>query len=450
LPANNPLSTHAADSTDDPFAEIKATRRRFGHLCRGVGLEIGPLHIPTEGVAPDATVLYMDRVSTRDLVKYFESNPGIPTQSIVPIDVIGDAMTLPFERASLDFLIANHVLEHLSNPLKALCEWHRALKQGGILYLSLPDKRFCAFCAGPDEWIYPDAARRLTTWDHLLDDFKRDDRGDSEASRDHARDIVRYIEGVPEKEVESRVDQFLASQPDYHYHTWTFESLLMAIERSLKTLGLGWRLEAQLSSYETWGEMIVVLRKTNSARAFLPVTYHYPEWDINQMNLALEELLPGALWEQSFEIRLQNLSAIDIRFGTFGRSNAGQLMFRLYSEHLTEPVVQQQVDVSRLRDNGFYRFEFPATPRANGTAFRFTLEAGDSKPGNAVTVWCAKIADRRLRLTLNGSTRQGIALNFKAFASRVLESSNVESEDRTPHLPGAARKIAQLLRLTPR
>ncbi len=57
-------------------------------------------------------------------------------------DVIADADdALPMEDASTDTIIARHVLEHLVNSVKSLKDWHRVLKKGGRLIISVPDER---------------------------------------------------------------------------------------------------------------------------------------------------------------------------------------------------------------------------------------------------------------------------------------------------------------------
>jgi len=42
-----------------------------------------------------------------------------------------------------DFLFASHVLEHIANPIKAVTEWIRIIKNGGYLILILPEKSQC-------------------------------------------------------------------------------------------------------------------------------------------------------------------------------------------------------------------------------------------------------------------------------------------------------------------
>jgi len=49
-----------------------------------------------------------------------------------------DAMELPFEDASFDFLVCNHVLEHVGDDRRALREFHRVLAPGGWAILMCP------------------------------------------------------------------------------------------------------------------------------------------------------------------------------------------------------------------------------------------------------------------------------------------------------------------------
>ncbi len=60
-----------------------------------------------------------------------------------------------------DFVLSSHVLEHTTNPILALSEWIRLLKNHGALVLLLPhkDKTF-------------DHRRPVTTMEHLIDDYK--------------------------------------------------------------------------------------------------------------------------------------------------------------------------------------------------------------------------------------------------------------------------------------
>jgi SAM-dependent methyltransferase len=62
--------------------------------------------------------------------------------------------------ASYDFVLSSHCLEHVANPLRALGEWIRVLKPGGLLLIILPNK----------DGIF-DHRRPVTPFTHLLDDL---------------------------------------------------------------------------------------------------------------------------------------------------------------------------------------------------------------------------------------------------------------------------------------
>lgn len=49
-----------------------------------------------------------------------------------------DMLAMPFDDQTFDFLIANHVLEHVTDDAKALSEIHRVLKIGGHAILQTP------------------------------------------------------------------------------------------------------------------------------------------------------------------------------------------------------------------------------------------------------------------------------------------------------------------------
>lgn len=61
------------------------------------------------------------------------------------VDFVGDAADLSqFDSNSIEAIYASHVLEHFHHSLhnelwQTLSEWHRVLKPGGKLYISVPD-----------------------------------------------------------------------------------------------------------------------------------------------------------------------------------------------------------------------------------------------------------------------------------------------------------------------
>lgn len=52
----------------------------------------------------------------------------------------GDAMALSFEDASFDFVYSYHTLEHIEQPLLALQEMCRVLKDGGTYWIGTPNR----------------------------------------------------------------------------------------------------------------------------------------------------------------------------------------------------------------------------------------------------------------------------------------------------------------------
>lgn len=60
-------------------------------------------------------------------------------------DIVADIRSVPLPAASVDEAMAIHVLEHLPRweAPKALAEWYRLLKHGGMLAVEVPDLLAC-------------------------------------------------------------------------------------------------------------------------------------------------------------------------------------------------------------------------------------------------------------------------------------------------------------------
>ena len=212
---------------------------------RGDGIEIGALNMPLR-VPPQARVRYVDHASADELRELYAWELHIHGWPLVPPDVIDDGERLTkFEDASLDFVIANHMLEHVEDPIAALHHFLRVLRPGGILFLTLPDARHTF-----------DARRERTTVEHLL----RDHREGPEASRrDHYEEWARVIESVPEERVPARVEELATEQPRHHFHVWeldTFLEFLIALQPPAD-------LEAARATEK---EFAVILRKNPGKR----------------------------------------------------------------------------------------------------------------------------------------------------------------------------------------
>lgn len=60
-----------------------------------------------------------------------------------------------------DFVLSSNNLEHIANPIKALVEWRRVIKPGGVIVVVLPRKESNF-----------DHARAVTTFEHLKNDYE--------------------------------------------------------------------------------------------------------------------------------------------------------------------------------------------------------------------------------------------------------------------------------------
>jgi SAM-dependent methyltransferase len=134
--------------------------------CQGKGIEIGaaahnPFGLPTRNVA------------LRE--PFYEQAQREMCGEVAPIDIEASAESVPLPDASQDFVISSHVLEHLPDPIRALIEWDRLLRPGGICFIIHPLRN-----ALPGDELRP-----LTTTAHYLEDFE------------HARDRLTHpLDGV--------------------------------------------------------------------------------------------------------------------------------------------------------------------------------------------------------------------------------------------------------------
>lgn len=189
-------------------------------FVRGSGLEIGALHHPLE-VLVSVEVLYVDRLSTQDLITHY---PELDPDSIVHVDIIEDGETLAsIPDASQDFVIANHLLEHCQDPIGTLENWLRVLHEDGVIFLSVPDKRYTF-----------DYSRSLTELSHVIRDWHD---GPEWSRMLHYEEWVRFVDRVPEEQILSQVEALAPSNISIHFHVWTantFRELLGFCEKNLK------------------------------------------------------------------------------------------------------------------------------------------------------------------------------------------------------------------------
>jgi SAM-dependent methyltransferase len=208
-------------------------------FLQGEGIEIGALDFPLR-LPRGARVRYVDYVDEAGLREAHSGTLRAGRPLVAP-DVVDDGARLgSFTDASLDFVVANHMLEHVEDPIAALEHQLRVLRRHGVLYLTLPDAR--------DSF---DAERERTTIEHLLRDHVE---GPEISRREHYEECAYFIEGHRDEILERRVQEMEAEHLHPHFHVWepiTFATLLAALD-------LPFSLELIQSGV---GEFVTVLRR---------------------------------------------------------------------------------------------------------------------------------------------------------------------------------------------
>jgi SAM-dependent methyltransferase len=205
---------------------VSARTRIAKRYLSGNGVEIGALHNPLP-LPRSARVRYVDRISVPELRAHY---PELEQEPLVHVDILDDGERLAtVADSSLDFVVANHFLEHTQDPVRTLLNVFRVLRPGGVLYLAVPDKRYTF-----------DIDRPVTPFDHLLRDF---DEGPQASRRDHFEEWARLVEKVPEDQVSSRGEQLMEQDYSIHYHVWTQREALELLTDARKCLDLDFDIE---------------------------------------------------------------------------------------------------------------------------------------------------------------------------------------------------------------
>jgi SAM-dependent methyltransferase len=211
------------------------------HYCKGYGLEVGASDCPYPFAKSkmDYADLFNELRS-----EYLNKNGFIPLMS--PKCLLDSV-----DSNRYDFVYASHVLEHSVNPLGTLQDWVRVLRQGGVVYVVLPNKN----------QIY-DKHRDATPLRVLIDKFERDIWI---ATMDEVVEMVNKTSGLPNYEVEEchlkNLYTTIKNHPDGTHHYSVFDP-----QQSLEFIGLASRLfNLQLINFQIIRhEIHIVLTKNFS------------------------------------------------------------------------------------------------------------------------------------------------------------------------------------------
>lgn len=207
------------------MSQLKHRLNGYSFLT-GKGLEIGALHLPAE-IPARCEVEYCDVISREEAIQLFpeiDANQFVEVKHICNVDK--DGLSL-FEDAAFDFVILNHVIEHVANPIKVIAELFRVTRNGGFVVISAPDKNYNPF----------DKNRPLTPYNHFLDEYRADV---VEVTDDHYLELMSAVtpEALSlESDQISQIIQRLRSRHE-HAHAWDSVTFADFLTRSLDNLDI--------------------------------------------------------------------------------------------------------------------------------------------------------------------------------------------------------------------
>jgi SAM-dependent methyltransferase len=225
-----------------PEPMLAARRELSERYLEGAGVELGALHLPL-WTSEKATVRYVDRLDVAGLRQQY---PELAEHDLVNVDIVDDGEALSsIDDGQLDFIIANHMLEHTENPIGTIRNHLRKVRDNGVLYYAVPDK-----------WAGFDRERPITPFEHLV----RDDREGATVSRwEHFHEWVRLVINVTQPdEIERQVRALLATNYSIHFHVWDNRHFRLFLDDANEYLGRPFQIEY---FGQNLNEMITVLRK---------------------------------------------------------------------------------------------------------------------------------------------------------------------------------------------
>lgn len=233
---------------------IAKTSYRFRHRraayqqLSGRGLEIGAMHRPAK-LGSSCNVEYCDVISATDAAKHF---PEVGKVTFVEVEHLVDLDTQclsSFRDSTYNFVIINHVIEHIANPIRVVEDIFRILRPGGKLVLGVPDKRFNY-----------DNARNLTSFDHLWQEYQDQV---TVVEDDHYLEFLRAVHPATlalQDEIQIHLDH--ARERREHAHVWDSSSFNEFIVECLSRLSINSSCVYQHTGNENGFEYFCMWEKT--------------------------------------------------------------------------------------------------------------------------------------------------------------------------------------------
>ena len=313
--------------TDEQPLFLKLRQKIYNSLS-GDGLEIGVFEHPAK-LPSSCTVKYFDRFQPNEAKEIF---PEISHKKLPKVDIIGDLdekgiAQIPNE--SFEFVIMNHVLEHLFDPIQAIKESLRILKPGGSLVMSVPDKRFTF-----------DFERKLTKWELLLKRYQKELKKPKLENYEEIYNVHPNLKGktLSKKEKISFLKECIERRE--HLNVWdstTFKKFLM---RTLKFIEVEVNFEKEVSGDESHFEYLVHLKKIafscpnlnlDSYKSSLDVfSLHVPKTGGTSFSKCLSEIYGKNFIPHYPELEKQGMESLDALIN--GKCVHGHLILDRYQE----------------------------------------------------------------------------------------------------------------------
>jgi 2-polyprenyl-3-methyl-5-hydroxy-6-metoxy-1,4-benzoquinol methylase len=231
-------------------------------------LEIGPSYNPILPKKEGYNVVVLDHEDQNGLREKYAKSP-VDVTNIEPVDVVWRSGTLGDAIAGrkFDSIVASHVIEHAPDFIQFLKDCHGALTDAGILFLIVPDKRYCFDLFQP----VSDTAKILS--DHLIqrtrhsfESFYRYSMIVSQEGRgdwsQHATKAIQFMNADPKQSYDNAKQAFINSDyMDTHENYFTPLSLTMILDELRYLVEIEFRIDVLTRSRGC--EFLTVLKKSD-------------------------------------------------------------------------------------------------------------------------------------------------------------------------------------------
>lgn len=230
-------------------------RRELARQLHGHGVEFGPGCHPLPLGPFVESIRYCDAFTRDEFAAHFpeveQETKGFPDPIDFVLDFDKEWFVDRVGEGTLDFVVANHVLEHLVNPIRFLEQCCKLLRDGGILFVGQPDKRRMF-----------DRDRRRTPLADVVTRYENNEVVLSEAR------IIEYVNQVDQPET-----PFTKDSPGYaeeierhrrrslHVNIWLADDLIELFQHLGLRLGMPWEL---LDGVMTDEEFLLIFRKADN------------------------------------------------------------------------------------------------------------------------------------------------------------------------------------------